>query len=75
MKRPITLSADLLRKVSSKMNHDEKDKILKIKILQNTLGKIFNNKRNANYKIRRNPESRLVLHALCLYDTHPECVR
>lgn len=68
MKRPVTLSAELLKLISKKMNEDEEGKLLKIKTIESTLAKIFLNYEYNEYKIRRNPEFRLVLHALCVYE-------
>lgn len=65
MRKPIMLNEALLKKLSLKMEIQEEDRLLKIKIIKETLGKLFVMKEYKDYKIRRNPESRLVLHALC----------
>lgn len=75
MKRPVTLTAELLKKLSKKMEIEEEDKVIKMKILEETLDKIFSSQENKDYKIRRNPETRLVLHALCLHEKSSERVR
>lgn len=75
MKRPIALSTSLLKKISNKMDFQEEDKVIKINIVKITLKRIFNTQQNKDYKIRRNPETRLVLHALCLHEKRPESVR
>lgn len=69
------LNEALLKKLSQKMEMQEEDRLLKIKIVEQTLDKLFRMKEYKDYKIRRNPESRLVLHALCSYENCPEKVR
>ena len=65
MKRPVSLAANFVNFFGSSMESDE-DKTLKIKLLDRTLRSLYHNKQSG--KIRRNPETRLVNHALCLSD-------
>ncbi|KAJ3640003.1 hypothetical protein Zmor_003328 [Zophobas morio] len=65
MKRPVSLAANFVNFFGSSMESDE-DKTLKIKLLDRTLRSLYHNKQSG--KIRRNPETRLVIHALCLSD-------
>lgn len=69
------LNEALLKKLSQKMEMEVEDRLLKIKIVEQTLDKLFRMKKYKDYKIRRNPESRLVLHALCSHEKCPEKVR
>lgn len=75
MKRPVTLSAELLKKLSKNMETREEDRLIKMVIIKETLEKMFKKQENKDYRIRRNPETRLVLHALCLHENHLESVR
>lgn len=75
MKRPVTLGAELLKTLSKKMEEDDIDKSLKMRIVQETLHDIFKDQENKEYKLRRNPKARLVLHALCLHENSSGKVR
>lgn len=63
MKKPVTLSADALRCLSLKMD-EHGDSNFKVLLLDSTLESI-NSQPSLDLKIRRNPESRLVIHSLC----------
>ncbi|KAG5883749.1 hypothetical protein JTB14_023171 [Gonioctena quinquepunctata] len=66
MKKPVSLSVEILRKFGSKMGEDESDKVLRIQLLNDTLETIGNAEVRRDFKMRRNPESRLVVHAMCM---------
>lgn len=75
MKRPVSLSTELLKKLSKKMEEQDGDRLIKLKIMNDTFRKLFTTQANKEYKIRRNPETRLVLHALYLHEASAEKVR
>lgn len=65
MKRPVTVAADAIYKLGLYMeNSDNREP--KFKLLDKTLQLLYENKQSG--KIRRNPETRLVIHALCRSD-------
>ncbi|XP_074039821.1 uncharacterized protein isoform X2 [Leptinotarsa decemlineata] len=65
MKKPVSLSVEVLRQFGCKMDESEDDKVLKIKLLNDVLQTIYDTSLRPDMKMRRNPESRLVVHALC----------
>ncbi|XP_044256352.1 uncharacterized protein LOC123006156 isoform X2 [Tribolium madens] len=65
MKKPVSLSVGAIRTLGSTMENSA-DREIKIKLLDRTLKSLYHNKQTG--KIRRNPETRLVIHALCLSD-------
>lgn len=90
MRRPTTLSADVLKHVAKlideeyqknhtnvafevvKKRNDESS--YKVRLLYNTLEKLSAVGSVQNLTIRRNPESRLIIHALCQSHGHPQKV-
>ncbi|XP_050499492.1 uncharacterized protein LOC126880016 [Diabrotica virgifera virgifera] len=71
MKKPVSVSADMLRQIGYKMEENENDKLLKVDLLEKTL-KAINEVPDTNVlKIRRSPESRLVIHAMCISQKDP----
>lgn len=57
------------------MEGSESDKLLRLRLLKECLEKLFFHEDKKQYKIRRNPETRLVLHALCLHEQSSEKVK
>nr|CAH7712272.1 unnamed protein product [Callosobruchus chinensis] len=71
MKKPVTISADALKHVFVKMEECGNDRTDKILLADNVLRCLSRDPKRADLKIRRYPECRLVLHALCLADRNP----
>ncbi|CAG9854305.1 unnamed protein product [Phyllotreta striolata] len=71
MKKPVSLSAELMRQLLEKLEEEESGKLFKSRLLNQTLDAIDNVQSN-NIKIRRNPESRLVIHAICVSQKDPK---
>ncbi|VEN58543.1 unnamed protein product [Callosobruchus maculatus] len=68
MKKPVTVSADALKQVFVKMEECSNDRTDKILLTDHVLRSISRDPTRTDLKIRRYPEYRLVLHALCLAD-------
>ncbi|CAG9829655.1 unnamed protein product [Diabrotica balteata] len=66
MKKPVSVSADMLRQIGYQMEENENDKLLKVDLLEKTLNAINEVVDTNVLKIRRSPESRLVIHAMCI---------
>lgn len=73
MKKPVSLSVTVLQQFGCLVESEE-DKEIKIFLLFNTLQSLYNVPAKQNIKIRRNPETRLVLHALCFEEKTAEKV-
>ncbi|KAJ8933769.1 hypothetical protein NQ314_013803 [Rhamnusium bicolor] len=71
MKRPVSLSIEVLKHFGDKMDENESGRILKIQFLDDILKSLYKIPTKLDLKIRRNPESRLVIHAVCASEKNP----
>lgn len=74
MKRPLSLSVEVLKRFGSKMNENESDRDYKIRFLDDMLKFLYRSASKSDSTIRRSPDSRLVIHAMCISDTNPNKV-
>lgn len=74
MKRPLSLSVEVLKRLASKMNETESDRSYKIRLLDGVLESLCRNAADSQSRIRRSPGSRLVIHAVCTSDPDPSKV-
>ncbi|CAH0548640.1 unnamed protein product [Brassicogethes aeneus] len=70
MKKPVTMSVEVLKFLGCMENNFDKN--LNIKLLARTMEQIIFSPERLNVKIRRNPETRLVMHALITSEKHSD---
>ncbi|KAJ8921131.1 hypothetical protein NQ315_013601 [Exocentrus adspersus] len=71
MKKPLTLSVLALKNLALKMNGSDSEQNYKIQFVEDTLNSLSSGAPKSDLKIRRSPESRLVIHSMCCADSHP----
>ncbi|XP_023310428.1 uncharacterized protein LOC108904191 [Anoplophora glabripennis] len=71
MKRPLSLSVEVLKRFGLKMNESDTNQNYKIQFLDDALKSLYQSAVKSDLRIRRSPESRLVIHAMCSSDTNP----
>lgn len=64
MKKSVTTAVNFIRNFGVFMNKSEIDREIKLKFLHSTLQSVHLMSDKLNLKIRKNPETRLIIHAL-----------